>query len=540
MRRAVHLALVLWLVCLSGLLVQAQQVCGGPRQITLSPNPDLLPQPGVLQPGQTLEVCFSMEGYEDPAAINWFHGVAFDLAANWDVASVVPTALPSPCIGVGAWDWYTTVTGTGGSYGPGFFYDSELDGFPGNNYGDDDIFGSCITHEWAFCFTLRVRSDATPGGTLTLSARVLSDGESGSWSGGFNGCLDPSTTPQLVHPLRVAPACALVVQTLTPTSPTCVAPQSGTLAVAVQGGVGPYRFAVNGGTPMPEAAPGSITLNQLPAGPGTLRITDDMQPGCTLQVPFTIPSPTPPTLQPAQVQVTPATCVGDADGTLSVQHLTAVAWRANGGNWQPLSTFSGLAAGIYSVQVQDAAGCESAPLSVRIAALSDLSLVAIDGPGLLAAETAGIWVAQVQGLQPRVRWDMGDGTVYDGPLAVRHTYTDEGTFVPTVLATDVWGCRVQASAAPVVVQPAIRWAMANALSPNGDGLNDEWHFAHPDLLELHVFARNGEEVWTQRGPACSWRGQHLSGAALPEGVYVLVLHFDAGLPTRTQAVTLLR
>jgi hypothetical protein len=535
-----HLVLALWLLCLSGLQVQAQQVCGGPRQLTLSPNPDLLPQPGVLLPGQTIEVCFSLQGYEDPAAINWFHGVAFDLADNWDVSSVIPTTLPGSCIGVGAWDWHELVIGAGGAYGPGFFYDGEPDGSPGNNYGDDDIFGSCFFHEWTFCFTMRVRPNATPGGSLALSALVLSDGESGSWAIGANGCQDTSIAPQLQHPLRVAPACALAVQALSPAAPTCVSPQSGSLILSLQGGVGPYRFALNGGVPQPETAPGVIALNQLVAGSGTLRVIDDGQVNCELQVPFTIPSPVHPTLLPAQVLVTPATCASDADGALDLQHPTATSWRIDGGAWQPLSAISGLATGTYNVQVQDAGGCESASLLVRIGARSDLSVLALTGPDFISVETLGTWVAQVQGQQPSVRWDMGDGTIYDGALAVQHAYAAEGVYVPTVTATDVWGCSVQASALPVVVQPAPRWAMANALTPNNDGLNDEWHFAHPQLLALHVFARNGEEVWTQRGPACSWRGQHQSGAALPQGVYVLVLHFGAGLPTRTHVVTLLR
>jgi gliding motility-associated-like protein len=78
--------------------------------------------------------------------------------------------------------WANTVIGssTGQSNGPGYFFDLNIDGNPGNDYGD---LGAGCT--WTICFQATVGN--SPGATLTVGVTALGDGEIGSWNS--NACV---------------------------------------------------------------------------------------------------------------------------------------------------------------------------------------------------------------------------------------------------------------------------------------------------------------------------------------------------------------
>lgn len=75
--------------------------------------------------------------------------------------------------------------------------------------------------------------------------------------------------------------------------------------------------------------------------------------------------------------------------------------------------------------------------------------------------------------------------------------------------------------------------LPNAITPNGDGLNDAFVFEileNPDKIypdnELIIFNRWGDIVYTQRPYDNNWRGTGADGKELPHGTYYYVLRLD--------------
>lgn len=175
--------------------------CNGVQSFTLSPSP----VGGTYLPGQTVTMCYTMNGYTQ-AGTNWIEGFDLNLGAGW--ASVTPQTAPANCGGNstgGQWVWRTSVTSTTTpivTVGPGYFFDLTVDGNPGNDFGDS---GSCI---WTFCVTLTVANVCTPQ-SLSLQVTPGSDGMWGSYTSTscdlatpftvFNGTIN--TTPIVLGPI---------------------------------------------------------------------------------------------------------------------------------------------------------------------------------------------------------------------------------------------------------------------------------------------------------------------------------------------------
>ena len=175
--------------------------CNGVQSFTLSPSP----VGGTYLPGQTVTMCYTMNGYTQ-AGTNWIEGFDLTLGLGW--ASVTPQTAPANCGGNatgGQWVWKTSVTSTTTpivTVGPGYFFDLTVDGNPGNDFGDA---GSCV---WTFCVTLTVANVCTPQ-NLLLQVTPGSDGMWGSYTSStcdlatpftvFNGTIN--TTPIVLGPI---------------------------------------------------------------------------------------------------------------------------------------------------------------------------------------------------------------------------------------------------------------------------------------------------------------------------------------------------
>jgi len=146
------------------------------------------PVNGTYTGGQSVTFCFTVTFWNSTNA-NWFHGLVPVLGAGWDAGTLIPGPPPPTCgPSAGTWDWYPTCTGTAataiGTVGPGFFFDLDNDGNPGNNFGD---FCTGATN-WQFCWTVSVGSgvDCVDGADLGMTVNTYGDSETGSW--GSSGC----------------------------------------------------------------------------------------------------------------------------------------------------------------------------------------------------------------------------------------------------------------------------------------------------------------------------------------------------------------
>lgn len=155
------------------------QNCNQGYSFTASP----LPNGGTYEAGQTVTFCYTLTFWNEVSS-NWFHGVVPSFGAGWDLSTLVPGPPPPTCGNSGgAWDWYALCDGTGANalppVGPGFFFDLDNDGNPGNNFGD-----YCTgAVNWQFCFTISVASGGAcvPGASLNVSVNSYGDSETGGW-----------------------------------------------------------------------------------------------------------------------------------------------------------------------------------------------------------------------------------------------------------------------------------------------------------------------------------------------------------------------
>lgn len=143
---------------------------------------------GTYACGQTVTFCYTVTWW-NTTSVNWFHGIVANFGPGWDMSTLVPGPTPATCGGSGGtWGWYNSVQGTAGTnigaQGPGFFFDLDNDGNPGNNFGD-----FCTgAVNWQFCWTISVLSGPAciNGLGLGVTVNTFGDSETGSW--GSAGC----------------------------------------------------------------------------------------------------------------------------------------------------------------------------------------------------------------------------------------------------------------------------------------------------------------------------------------------------------------
>ena len=161
--------------------------CVGTQTFTLSPSP----VGGTYNPGQVVTLCYTLNSYTQTGS-NWFEGFDLNLGPGW--ASVTPQTSPANCGGAasgGQWTWMNSVTSTATpitTVGPGYFFDLNIDGNPGNDFGDSNS-GSCT---WTFCVTLTVANVCTPQ-NLLIQVTAGSDGVWGSFTSTSCDILTPNT-----------------------------------------------------------------------------------------------------------------------------------------------------------------------------------------------------------------------------------------------------------------------------------------------------------------------------------------------------------
>ena len=218
-----------------------------------------------------------------------------------------------------------------------------------------------------------------------------------------------------------------LVLALVPNQATCADYSDGSINLQVQGGKSPYKYQwSNGGT--------TQNLSGLGAGLYSVTVTDAN--GCYAIESAEILAPEPLDLL---LNSTPVTCAAADDGTITLQvsggtQPYAYAW-SNGATTQNLS---GLNAGVYTVTVTDANGCNSTDnAQVTSPEVLDLNLVA--SPTSCSDQEDGtINATATGGTTPySYLWNNGSTTRDLSGLGA-------GTYTLTV--TDASGCSISGSA----------------------------------------------------------------------------------------------
>lgn len=161
----------------------------------------------------------------------------------------------------------------------------------------------------------------------------------------FNNCIDTVTTITLTNPP------ATILSNVAITNISCNGLSDGSFTSTPTNGNAPYTFSLNGGSFVPSG-----TFSNLSIGTYVLRVQDVL--GCQVDTTFAI---TQPAVLAAQISNnTGALCFGTATGTVEVTPsggTTPYQYSINGGAFQSSNTFTGLATGNYTIDVEDANGC---------------------------------------------------------------------------------------------------------------------------------------------------------------------------------------
>lgn len=133
--------------------------------------------------------------------------------------------------------------------------------------------------------------------------------------------------------------------------------------------------------------------------------------------------------------------------------------------------------------------------------------------------------------QATYTWDMGDGTVLQGPLS-SYTYSDPGTYTiglsiydPNCSLADTNQQTIDIEQAPdlsALVQ------VPNVFSPNQDGFNDTFFPIDnaKDQVTLKVWDRWGMKMYETAGSYRPWNGRNDANKPVPDGVYFFLLEYS--------------
>jgi hypothetical protein len=179
---------VLFFILSIFITIQTFSQCVGTQTYTLTPAPI----GNTYNPGQVVTLCYTLQSFTQTNS-NWFEGFDLNLGPGW--SSVTPQTAPANCGGNstgGQWTWKTSVTSTATpvtTVGPGYFFDLNIDGNPGNDFGDSQSLGNC---SWTFCVTLTVANVCTSQ-NLLIQVTAAADGVWGSYTSTACDVLTPNT-----------------------------------------------------------------------------------------------------------------------------------------------------------------------------------------------------------------------------------------------------------------------------------------------------------------------------------------------------------
>jgi len=214
-----------------------------------------------------------------------------------------------------------------------------------------------------------------------------------------------------------------------------------------------------------------------------------------------------------------------------------------------------LAGFIYTVTVNDANGCEDVATTILYTEpiKFDAHVTTINYAGPFHGPKYISFIDSTISVEPySFEWIWQSGlpeyrngvNQIDNQVFIHEFLKDEldTNYVFVILTNEVTGCQ---DSVEFIIEVQGMLEVNNVFTPNQDGINDEFLFSEyaMQLVDVQIFNRWGQLVYTWVGSDKSWKGIGIDGKDLPEGVYFYVFegkgvdghHYD-----KKGSITLLR
>lgn len=268
---------------------------------------------------------------------------------------------------------------------------------------------------------------------------------------------------------------------------SCFGESDGSAMVSPSGGAGNYAYLWSNGA-------ATASIEDLIAGTYSVTVTDEN--GCSSIATTTIIEPEALTMTLDTVDVV---CFGDETGAISISASGGTPpyeYAINGGDFQPDTDFTGLAAGNYDVVVQDSRGC-TFNLSTVINQPPPIVVDAGNDQTIDLGYTADI-NAIVTPINLPVTLTWSPSSTLDCGDCLSPTALPFGTTTYLLTAIDANGC-IGLDSVTIFVNLIRPVYFPNAFSPDGDGINDYFTGyggpAAKAIRALKVFDRWGDNVF---------------------------------------------
>ena len=321
---------------------------------------------------------------------------------------------------------------------------------------------------------------------------------------------------------------------------SCSTTPNGSLSVTGDASVKAYRWVNSKG----QNAGNAATVNGLPAGDYQLYLTG--QGGCeAFYQAYTIDAIPPVNIGTAQIT---ADQCGLKTGSIKGIPVSGgiapytYAWlNADNKIISNALTISGIGSGTYTLQVTDASGCGTVSAPFTVPDQSDITSPTVSNIVVCSAGPALLQVANPLSTCKYVLYGsrVGSSKIDEQANGVFNIMVSGNTsyFISAITGT----CESARTEVKVTIgEPLLH--IANAFTPNGDGINDYWQIkgieSYPAAL-IRVFNRYGQQVFESKGYNRAFEGVQY-GTKLPNGVYYYMIYPGTGCNMVSGNLTIVR
>ncbi len=304
----------------------------------------------------------------------------------------------------------------------------------------------------------------------------------------------------------------------------CGNDNSGSIFIAIQGGVAPYQYSIDDGNTFVTENAESHTFDGLAVGTYDIVVMD--QAGCNLEWNSTLTLSQPEPIVTEFINAE-STCPEAEQGSVDIIVTGGVPpYSLLWSNGESSESLSGLSSGNYTVTVTDDNGCSIiATHSVAEFPAFDVQIL-VDGESIddriLFQEADVDLLVVTNALNPTYEWTPSDGLSTTDAAEVTATISETMTYSVVVTSED--GCTQTAMIELILYEDDII-VVPNTFSPNGDNNNDLFFpisTGNVQVLEFQVFNRWGQKIFDD--PEGQWDGT-FKGKLQPLDTYVYIVKY---------------